>query len=149
MDYFQQALHDLVHQSKLSSKEISAALGMSHQVLINKVNPNNTVNKLTVHELHAIQLVTGNDVVLRAMQGSVILNALKDAPCSIVEAVVANGKECGDVFSAVQDAMADNRLTERERSKILKEIREAQESLQRTEIAVLAHGNPDFQAVAR
>ncbi len=140
MDYFQQALHDLVHQSNQSSKEISAALGMSHQVLINKVNPNNTVNKLTVHELHAIQLLTGNDVVLRAMQGAIILSALKDAPCSIVEAVVSNGKECGDVFSAVQEAMADNRLTERERSKILKEIREAIASLQRTELAVLAHG---------
>ncbi|RBO83405.1 phage regulatory CII family protein [Marinomonas aquiplantarum] len=140
MDYFQQSLHDLVHQSNQSSKDISAALGMSHQVLINKVNPNNTVNKLTVHELHAIQLLTGNDVVLRAMQGSIILSALKDAPCSIVEAVVSNGKECGDVFSAVQEAMADNRLTERERSKILKEIREAIASLQRTELAVLAHG---------
>jgi hypothetical protein len=140
MDHFQQALHDLVHQSAMSSTHISEALNVKHQILINKVNPHNTVNKLTVHELHAIQILTGNDVVLRAMQAELVLSSLKNAPVSILEAVISNGKECGDVFGAVQNAMADNRLTERERSVVLREIREAIASLVRTEQAVIAHG---------
>jgi hypothetical protein len=140
MDHFQQALHDLVHQSAMSSTHISEALNVKHQILINKVNPHNTVNKLTVHELHAIQILTGNDVVLRAMQAELVLSALKDAPVSILEAIVNTGKECGDVFGAVQKAMADNRLTERERSDVLRELREARESIDQAEIAVIAHG---------
>jgi hypothetical protein len=140
MDHFQQALHDLVHKSEMSSVQISETLGMKHQILINKVNPNNTVNKLTVHELHAIQILTGSDVVLRAMQAELVLSTLKDAPVSILEAMINQGKECGDVFAVVQEALADNRLTERERSKVLKEVDEAIGSLERTRLAVIAHG---------
>jgi hypothetical protein len=140
MDHFQQAQHDLVHKSEMSSVQISETLGMKHQILINKVNPNNTVNKLTVHELHAIQILTGNDVVLRAMQAELVLSTLKDAPVSILEAMINQGKECGDVFAVVQEALADNRLTERERSKVLKEVDEAIGSLERTRLAVIAHG---------
>ena len=140
MDHFQQSLHDLVHKSDMSSTHISETLGIKHQILINKVNPHNAVNKLTVHELHAIQILTGNDVVLRAMQAELVLSALKDAPVSILEAVISTGKECGDVFGAVQKALADNKLTERERSDVLREIREAIASLEVTERAVIAHG---------
>jgi len=140
LDHFKQSIYDLVHKSDTSCTEIAEILSMKHQVLINKANPNNTKNWLSVNELHAIQLITGNDVVLRAMQAELVLHTLKDAPCSILEAMISNGKECGDVFGAVQNALADNRLTERERSDILRELNEAKESLTRTELAVIAHG---------
>lgn len=140
LDHFQQSLHDLVHKSKIASVKIAEALGFKHQILINKVNPNNTVNKLTVHELHAIQILTGNDVVLRAMQAELVLSVMKDAPCSILEAMINQGKECGDVFAVVQEALADNKLTERERSAVLKEIDEAIKALEGTRLAVIAHG---------
>ncbi len=140
IDHFTQAVHDLVHESEMDAGQIADALGISRQILINKVNPYNTVNKLTVHEFLAITILTGNDVVLRAGQNEFILSVLKDAPPSILEAMINQGKEIGDVFAAVQEALADNHLSERERSRILKEIREAITSLEVTEQAVIAHG---------
>jgi hypothetical protein len=140
--HLNQAMHDLVHKSEMSTTEISETLGIGRQILTNKVNPENEYNKLTVHELHAIQVLTGNDVVLRAMQAEFVISVLKDAPPSILEAMINQGKEIGDVFAAVQEALADNHLSERERSKILKEIREAITSLEVTEQAVIAHGRP-------
>jgi len=140
LDHFKQAQHDLVHKSKLCSKEIAHALGMRPQILTNKVDHNNFANWLTVNELHAIQLLTGNDVVLRAMRTEMTLHTLRDAPVSILEAMISTGKECGDVFARVQEAMADNKLTERERSSVLQEIREAIAALEQTEQAVIAHG---------
>ncbi|MBJ7536990.1 phage regulatory CII family protein [Marinomonas transparens] len=140
IDHFTQAVYDLVHKSEMSSTEIATTLGMSPQILINKVNPHNTVNKLTVHELHAATILTGNDVVIRAMQAEFVLSVLKNAPPSILEAMISQGKEIGDVFAAVQEALADNHLSERERSKILKEIREAISSLEVLMQAVVAHG---------
>lgn len=140
MSHLAQAMHDLVHKSKIKSVKIAEALGFNHQILINKVNPHNTVNKLTVHELHGIQILTGNDVVLRAMQAELVLSVMKGAPCSIMEAMIHQGKEIGDIFAVVQDALADNRLTELERSNILKEVREGIAALMQLESAVLAHG---------
>ncbi len=140
LNHFKQSIYDLVHKSEKSCTEIAEILGMHRQILINKANPNNTKNWLTVNELHAIQLITGNDVVLRAMQAELVLHTLKDAPGSILEAMINQGKECGDVFKVVQEALADNRLTERERSDVLKEVDEAIASLERTRIAVVAHG---------
>ncbi len=140
LNHFKQSIYDLVHKSEKSCTEIAEILGMHRQILINKANPNNVKNWMTVNELHAIQLITGNDVVLRAMQSELVLHTLKDAPVSILEAMISNGKECGDVFAVVQNALADNRLTERERSDILRELNEAKESLTRTELAVIAHG---------
>ena len=142
MSHLNQAMHDLVHKSEMSTTEISEALGIGRQVLTNKVNPQNEYNKLTVHELHAIQVLTGNDVVLRAMQAEFVISVLKNAPPSILEAMINQGKEIGDVFAAVQEALADNHLSERERSKILKEIREAITSLEVLMQAVIAHGRP-------
>ncbi|PJE55631.1 phage regulatory CII family protein [Marinomonas sp. BSi20584] len=142
MSHLNQAMHDLVHKSEMSTTEISETLGIGRQILTNKVNPQNEYNKLTVHELHAIQVFTGNDVVLRAMQAEFVLSVLKDAPPSILEAMINQGKEIGDVFAAVQEALADNHLSERERSKILKEIREAITSLEVLMQAVIVHGRP-------
>lgn len=142
MSHLNQAMHDLVHKSEMSTTEISETLGIGRQILTNKVNPENTFNKLTVHELFAITILTGNDVVLRAMQSEFVLSVLRDAPQSILEAMINQGKEIGDVFAAVQEALADNHLSERERSKILKEIREAITSLEVLMQAVIAHGRP-------
>ncbi|MGB3386122.1 MAG: phage regulatory CII family protein [Marinomonas sp.] len=141
IDHFTQAIHDLVHKSELGTTRIAEVLGMSKQVLINKVNPYNVYNKLTVHELHAIQMLTGDDSVLRIMQADLVRSTMAYAPPSILEAMINQGKECGDVFAVVQKALADNRLTERERADVLKEIREAISSLEITEQAVIAHGN--------
>jgi hypothetical protein len=140
MDHFQKALHDLVHTSEMDAGQIADTLGISRKILTNKVNPENAFNKLTVHELFAITILTGNGVVLRAMQAELVLSTLKDAPGSILDAMINQGKECGDVFAVVQEALADNRLTERERSKVLKEVDEAIGSLERTRLAVIAHG---------
>lgn len=140
-----QAVHDLVHGSKISAKDIAKTLGINHQILINKANANNTYHKLSVHELHAIQILTGNDAVIRVMQADFVLSTLKDAPPTILEEMIKTGKECGDVFAAVQEALSDNKLTEIERSKILKEMREAIAQLERAMVAVMAHGNPSYQ----
>jgi len=124
MDSLDQAIYDIVHKSDIKAKGIADRLGMTHQILINKANPNSEHHKMTVREAHAIQLLTGNHAVVGAMQTELNIHKRKAAPKSILQSVLDAGKEHGDVLATIQEAMADGILTEREKGDICKEIRE-------------------------
>lgn len=140
MDSLDQAIYDIVHKSDIKAKGIADRLGMTHQILINKANPNSDYHKMTVREAHAIQLITGNHAVVSAMQTELNLQERKTAPASVLASVLNAGKEHGDVLASIQDAMADGQITEREKSEIFKEIDETEAALKLLRESVMSHG---------
>ncbi|RUM56306.1 MAG: hypothetical protein DSY85_03140 [Marinomonas sp.] len=138
MDQLDQATHDIVHNSGMTPKEIADRLGMSHQTLINKANPNADFHRMSVREAFSIQLLTGNHSLAVAMKGMLDAHANQDKPAGIIECALNAAKENGDVVGAVQAALADGRLTEREKAGLLREISEAIASLETLRGAVLA-----------
>lgn len=139
MDHIDQAIYDTVHNSSVSAKEISQRLGMSHQVLINKANPQSEFHKLTLREALAIQLITGNDRIVKAMEVELDMNQPHTATECLLEAVLKASKEHGDVVKAIHEALEDNRFTLREKEQCQREIDEAIEALQSLRASVIAH----------
>lgn len=129
MDHLDQAIYDVVHNSDVDAKGISKRLGLSHQVLINKANPQSVSHKLNVREAVAIQMITGNFAILKAMEMELSLSTQTRTPMSVLECALDAAKENGDVFAAVKKAMEDGRLTHREKADCFREIDEAVDAL--------------------
>ena len=55
MDHIDQAIYDTVHNSELSAKQIAPLMGVGHQVLINKANPQTETHKMSLREAVALQ----------------------------------------------------------------------------------------------
>lgn len=146
MDQLDQATHDIVHKSELTAKQIADRLGMSHQTLINKANPNSEFHKLTVREAYSIQLLTGNHALVAAMQSELGLHTKEDKPASILECALNAAKEHGDVVGAVHVALADGRLTDCERAEVYREIDEAQAALDTLRESVAASAQVLYMA---
>lgn len=142
MDSLDRAIYDIVHNSDITAKGIADRLGLSHQILLNKANPNNDSHKMTVRESFAIQVITGNQAVVNAMQAELTLSKRKTAPASVLACVLNAGKEHGDVLESIQLALEDDVITESEKVGIFKEIDEAEESLGSLREAVMSHGKP-------
>lgn len=129
MDQLDQAIYDTIHNSDLSAKEIAQRLGMGHQVLLNKANPQNETHKLTVRESLAIQLITGNHRIHSAMGTELEIANAEGEDRHLMEVMLFSCKEHGDVVSAIYSAIEDGRFTFRERETCLKEVDEAINSL--------------------
>lgn len=141
MDHVDQAIYDVVHNSKIPTKEIAQRLGMSHQVLINKANPQSEFHKLTLREALAVQLITGNRRIQQAMETELGLNDEKKLPSkNLLESVLVASREHGDVVRAVQEALEDGRFTLREREICQKEIDDAVNALHSLRESVVNHG---------
>ncbi len=141
MDQLDQSIHDIVHRSELTAKQIADRLGMSHQTLINKANPNAEFHRMTVREAFSIQLLTGNHALVKAMQLELDVHVRQEQPASILECALNSAKEHGDVVGAVHAALADGRLTQREKADVFREIDEAVQALLILRESVFASGH--------
>lgn len=130
MDHIDQAVYDTVHSSDLSAKEIARNLGMSHQVLLNKANPQAEGHKLTLREAVAIMLMTGNHRIQSAIETELGVAEVKPKK-SVIESVLDSAKEHGDVVRVVQKALDDGNISLRELEECQQEIDEAIDSLAR------------------
>lgn len=140
MDHIDQAIHTTVHDSDIPAKDIAQRLGMSHQVLINKANPQSEFHKLTLREALALQLITGSRRILQAMDTELSLSGGVNKSKGLLESVLAASREHGDVVRAVQEALEDNRFTLRERELCQKEIDEAVNALHELRASVVNYG---------
>jgi len=143
MDNLDTAIHNTLHQSTLCAKAISSEMGIVHQVLVNKANPQTDSHKLTCREALEMQLITGNHAILTAMTNelNVATKSVDDQPCvGILESVLAAGKEHGDVLRLITDALADGRFTLREQEDCQREITEAIDALTQLRESILTHG---------
>ncbi|EGG93550.1 putative bacteriophage protein [gamma proteobacterium IMCC1989] len=139
MDHVDQAVYDVIHNSDISTKDIAQRLGMSHQVLINKANPQQEFHKMTLREALAIQLITGNHGIHRAVETELGVSENKPVLKNLLESVLVASKEHGDVVREVQQAMEDGRFTLREKEKCQKEIDDAMKALTELRQAVISH----------
>ena len=140
MDSLDQAIYDIVHNSDIKPKGIADRVALSHQVLLNKANPNCESHHMTVREAHAILLHTGNLAVVNAMQTEFSLYQRKSVPVSVLASVLSAGKEHGDVLATIQAGLEDGKLTEAEKSEIFKEIDETEAALKLLRESVMSHG---------
>ena len=140
-DHIDQAVYETVHDSDVRTKEIATRLGMSHQVLINKANPQSEFHKLTLRESIALQLITGSRRIHTAMGVELDIDANPAvSPDSLLKSILSASKEHGDVVRAVHSALEDGHLTLREREQCHREIDEEIEALQNLRAAIVRHG---------
>ncbi|WP_394179675.1 phage regulatory CII family protein [Marinomonas posidonica] len=140
MDHIDQAIYDTVHNSGMGAKAIAPLMGVGHQVLINKANPQSETHKLTLRESVALQLITGNHAIHRAMGVELSVQTEERGPVlGILESAFKAGKEHGDVVQAIYKSLEDGRMTMREQEECQKEITEAIEALMQLRESVLKH----------
>ena len=126
------AVYNTVHESDMGAKEIAQRLGMSHQILINKSNPNNETHKLTLNESLAVQMATDSTAIIEAqalLLGVQVLPKFKSKPESLMMSVLKATKEHGDVSKKIAEALADGRFTAKEKQECHREVSEAIQSL--------------------
>lgn len=139
MDLLDQAIYDTVHGSALGAPAIATRLGMNHQVLLNKANPQNDTHKLSVRESLAIQLMTGNHRISSAMN-TLLENEAKPSPFDcVLKCALAVSKEHGDVVRSLHEALEDGRFTMREKEATCIEIDELIDALQQLKQTVAEH----------
>jgi Phage regulatory protein CII (CP76). len=142
MDHIDSAIYDTVHNSGLAPKQLAELMGMSHQVLLNKANPQCEANKFSVHELMALQRHALSTRIVEAMCLELGFNALgpvKAKAESLMDAMLTVVAECGDVSRAVHDSLEDGKLTNRERNEMQREINEAIDALMSMRLAIKEH----------
>lgn len=117
-------IHDTLHQTAHSSpggcEALAVRLGMSAQILRNKVNPNTTSNQATLDDVDRIMGVTGNHAVLHALarnHGYVCIHVERDADASdmaILEALTQVWTASGEVGAEVHATLADGIVEQHE-----------------------------------
>lgn len=134
------AITETIHNSDISAKEIAERMGKSHQVLLNKANPNNDTHHLTLHEGAAAIKATGNMAILDALSSMFGYGDYAQKPKTecMIEALLNAMKENADIGLAVHSAVMDGKLTVTEKNEIIREIREAKTALIDLEKAVQA-----------
>ncbi len=114
------AAHATVHDYPGGSESLAPRMGIRPNILRNKVNHNCDTNHLSLTEADKMMTMTGDHRILQAMaqqQGYVLVPVAFDVPASdsaILELVTRVWRTNGDVGKAVDDALADGRITTRE-----------------------------------
>jgi hypothetical protein len=141
MDALDLSIHAATHAYGVP--ELARKLGKREQVFRNKLNPNDETHGLMLHEFVAVLDVTGDLSPLEtlvAMFGCTLTRKALPQSLSLMAAVLSADVEHGDVTRAIQSALADGRLTDRDRLTIRKEINEARAALDALEDVVLVCG---------
>ena len=142
MDQIDIAVHDTLHNSGMEPKKIADNMGMGHQILLNKANPNSEFHKLTLREAIGLMKITGSTRILDAMAAELGVDKPTQEKLPIpgvLEAVLVATAEHGDVVNVIRQSLADGRFTLREKESCQKEIGEAMEALSILQPAVVVH----------
>ena len=136
MDQLDRAIHETAHNSVLSAQEMARALGISHQIFLNKTNPTCEQNKLSFREGFAMILHSGKRDIIDVMIRAYVDMWGGGEPVDLLTAVLSAGSEQGDVERAIKDALGDGVINSREQAHIRQQITEAREALGQLEAAV-------------
>ena len=139
MDQLDQVIYDTVHDA--GTAKLATQLGISRQVLINKVNPNDDRNHLSLHQAQAVMQATGDVRILRtqaALLGYEIVPREQAAEPDPLASLVSTMSETAEAIQATAQAMEDGRLTQRELAACRKEIAEAVDQFSRLEASLIA-----------
>lgn len=126
------AAYQLAHQFPGGVPALAQRMGINHNTLQLKVNPNVDTHKLSLRESVQAQVVAGDCRVLYAM-ASALDHACLPLPAieegEIAMALAQVGAEVGDVFREVQRVLGDKQVTPNERREVAKQVSEAMAAL--------------------
>ena len=120
----EQAAYNTVHEAPGGAKRVAASVGLSYQVLLNKVNP-----KTTTHHLMLLEAVQ----VMHAAKDTRILDALAsefngmfvplpafplDASPNLMSDIAKMSSEFGALITEIADDLNDGKITENEWTRI-------------------------------
>ena len=109
-------------------------------VLRNKANPTTKGNILSLIEARDAMLMTGDLQILHALAAEFgcVVQASAGEPASLMQELLREQAEHGDVARALSEALRDQRITPREAEDIAREGQESIEALQRLVAAARA-----------
>ena len=122
-----QAAYDTVHGAEGGAKVVAARMGMSHQVLVNKVGLNNTTHHLTLQEAATLMRVTGNLRLLYTLAEGFdgmfvpVPRAAAEGVPNLVGDVARMSAEFGKLMHEVADDLADGVVTDNEMAQLERE----------------------------
>jgi hypothetical protein len=113
-------LYKTAHDFAGGCEALAQRLGMSAQVLRNKVNPNSASNTASLEDADRIMAITGNHAVLHALarnHGYVCVRVENDCAASdmaVLELVMQVWAASGDVGAEVHATLADGIVEQHE-----------------------------------
>ena len=112
------AAYATVHDYPGGSESLAPRIGTSGAVLRNKVNPNNTTHRLTLSEAVQLSDIADDDRMLQAWaahRGKALVDVQASASSRPVVAHVLDFTTSGgDLARVLQEALADNLITDNE-----------------------------------
>jgi len=120
----EQAVYNTVHQALGGAKAIAGCIGLSHQVLLNKVNPKTLTHHLMLTEAVEVMRAAGDTRILDALASEfngifVPLPALAlDASPNLMIDIAKMSSEFGALVTEIADDLSDGRITENEWTRI-------------------------------
>jgi len=126
------ALHQTALQADGGISGLAERLGKRHQVLINKLNPNDETHQPTISEFVSIVRDTDDTQVidvLCALLGGRFVTRTNQQHESVLAAVLHANSEYGDVARVVQESLCDGHISDTEWQVIMREIAEARDAL--------------------
>jgi hypothetical protein len=132
MDQLDLAIQATAMKTPGGMKRLSQLMGVNHQTLINKCNPNTETHKLSLREAVAMMMHSGDIQILEVLAaelGYTVEPKATRGTRDLMTAVLNADAEHGDVGRSIQEAMVDGRLTAREVAKVRDEVTEAKRAL--------------------
>lgn len=121
--------HETLLNSRMSSDDIAKAMQLSSGALLrNKLNPNNTINRLSLEEAVELMLVTGDNRIAHDIcqrLGLVAIPITLDhitADCDIIDGMAKAWQSSGEVGKNIHQAIADGDITQAEIDKVTTSI---------------------------
>lgn len=113
--------HETLLNSRMSSDDIAKAMQLSSGSLLrNKLNPNNTINRLSLEEAVQLMQVTGDNRIVHDICQRLGLVAIPltlnhiTADCDIIDGMAKAWQSSGDVGKNIHQAIADGDITQSE-----------------------------------
>jgi len=142
MEDLEWAIHQTVHKRRGFSKQVAEHLGMSQQVLLNKVNPEICSSHVQVAEALKMMQFTQDLTILEVMAEMLnckVIRVDKPRAVPVMSALLSVVKEHGDIGEAITEATKDGVINEIEERHIIQQIKEEREALDRLEASIRDH----------
>jgi hypothetical protein len=130
MEDFLRACHTTIKEN--GAEELAGKMCLAHVSLLQRSNPDNAAHHLTIEHLFGVLLHTQDMRPLLALAGAFDFDLVaKEKPVAIDihQALGSVALEISEVTVETHRAMADGRVDQVERARIMREIVEAQKAL--------------------
>ena len=131
----EKAAYNTVHQAPGGAKVTASSMGLSYQVLLNKVNSKNTTHHLTLKEVVDVMRATKDTRILDALASEfngmfLPLPALSsDVPPNLMTDIAKMSSEFGSLLKEISDDLSDGKITENEWTRIDNDAAKLREAL--------------------